>query len=92
MKKRILLIGAFPKSNKKPLYGGQITACEELAKSDFKNYHFLDFIDSTATSNPPPRTLKRSIYAIKRICIYFFKINPASTQAFVPPVRLDTSL
>ena len=74
MKKRLLLIGAFPKKNKKTIYGGQITACNDLANSELKYIYNLKFIDSTSKSNPPPNIYIRFIIALKRLIIFIFNI------------------
>ena len=73
MKNKILLIGAFPNKRNKQLYGGQLTACNDLANSNFKNKYNLKFIDSTLTT-PIPNIYIRSIIALKRLIIYIFKI------------------
>ena len=34
-KRKILIVGSFPPSNKKNIYGGQLTACKTLIESEF---------------------------------------------------------
>ena len=74
MKNKLLLIGAFPKGNKKNLYGGQLTACNVLVNSKLKYLYDLSFLDSTLISIPPPNILTRAKMALKRIFILIFKL------------------
>ena len=83
MKKKILLVGAFPKSKSKAIYGGQVTACSELKNSNFKNTHSLNFLDSTSRSNPPESFPIRSLYALKRIFLYLYKINFETPEVII---------
>lgn len=74
IKKKILLVGAFPKKNNSGIYGGQLTACSLLAQSELSNKYDLQFIDSTSISIPPPNLIIRSILALKRLSKYTLKI------------------
>ena len=73
--KKLLLIGAFPKKNSnKKIFGGQITACQELITSNYFNEFCLKTLDSTSISNPPPNILVRATFALKRIINLFLNL------------------
>ena len=73
-KTRILIVGSFPKSKNK-VYGGIQRSCEILLKSnEFNSFEIIPF-DSSQISNPPPKLLIRSFYAILRIIKFPFIIT-----------------
>jgi len=72
-KKSLMIVGSFPKGNKK-IYGGIAKSSEILLESDsFKKFDIIKF-DSSQISHPPPNIIIRSILALLRI-IKFFVIN-----------------
>jgi len=83
-KKKVIVVCAFPKSNRK-IYGGIATSCK-LLESFFadKEIEFLK-IDSTQRSNPAPNIAIRAIFSIKRIIFFIYLIllkNPSSILLF----------
>ena len=72
-KPKILIVGAFPKPEKK-VYGGQVTVCRELMKSSFTEKFHLDLLDSSQNGNPVPSMFNRGISATIRLCIFYYKI------------------
>ncbi|EEE40882.1 glycosyltransferase family 4 protein [Prochlorococcus marinus] len=71
MKRRLLIVGSFPKKNKF-VYGGITQDCLAILNSGiFSNYTIYQF--STSISNPPPRLLVRMFHAILRL-LRFTKI------------------
>ncbi len=73
MKKRVLIVGAFPSSTSKVI-GGVVTGCKALLSSSFSSKYHLVLIDSTQISNPPPNLFVRSGLALKRFVLYFTKL------------------
>ena len=72
-KKSLMIVGSFPKGNKK-IYGGIAKSSEILVESDsFKKFDIIKF-DSSQISHPPPNIIIRSILAFLRI-LKFFIIN-----------------
>ena len=65
-KKKILFVGAFPKSQNVEIYGGQLTVCNLLAKSELKNKYDLIFIDSTSIKIPVGRKIREALIIEKR--------------------------
>lgn len=85
-KKKILFVGAFPKSQNGEIYGGQLTVCKLLAKSKLRNKYDLLFIDSTSIKIPPPNFLIRAIFAFFRLLKFTFKLiiyNPKVIIIFI---------
>ena len=85
-KKTILFVGAFPKSQNLKIYGGQLTACNLLAKSELRNKYDLIFIDSTSITIPPPHFLIRAIFAFIRLLKFSLKViifNPKVIVIFI---------
>ena len=71
---RVFIIGSFPSSKKKDIYGGQLTACKALMNSEFTKKFKVFTLNSSFFSNPPPNLLIRSFFAIIRIVKFIFKI------------------
>lgn len=71
---KLLFIGAFP-PRERAIFGGMVTSCRALIQSSFASRLDLDLLDSTQISNPPPGVLFRSIYAIRRLCIFIWKFE-----------------
>lgn len=69
-KPKVLIVGAFPSSQKKRIYGGQVSVCARLLESDFVATHAVRTIDTTQISNPPPPFLVRAVFAIKRVIVF----------------------
>ena len=75
IKAKILIVGSFPKTNDKNIYGGQMTACNALINSSFvKDFDVLK-LNSSHFTNPPPNFYKRSYLAIIRIIKFIYKLN-----------------
>lgn len=83
LKKKILLVGAFPKSLSNGIYGGQLTACKLLAKSELRNKYDLIFIDSTSIKIPPPSFLIRAIFAFFRLLNFTFKVMISNPKVII---------
>jgi glycosyltransferase involved in cell wall biosynthesis len=66
MKKKLLVIGAFPPPDVK-IYGGVVTTCRTLLNSSFFDHYKLLLIDSTQISNPPPSLFFRTLLAFRRL-------------------------
>ncbi len=66
---RLLFVGAFPKNSK--IYGGNVTACNALMKSEFPNNIDVIKIDSTQSSHPLPNFFVRLFKALKRLNLFF---------------------
>lgn len=62
---RVLFVGAF--SKRPGVYGGQISACTSLMKTDFSTAFEIVQIDSTLQTLPPPAVWIRGAYAIGRL-------------------------
>lgn len=73
MKKKLLLVGAFPSENLK-IYGGIVTCCRALLSSSFSSRYDLELIDSTQISNPPPNYFTRSRIAFIRFICYLSRL------------------
>ena len=69
-KKRIIFVGAFPENSK--IYGGNITACNALMKSDFSENIDVIKLDSTQSSHPLPSFFTRLLTALKRLKLFLF--------------------
>jgi glycosyltransferase involved in cell wall biosynthesis len=83
-KNKVLVIGAFPKTNIQ-IFGGIVTTCRILLNSSFSEHYELVLIDSTQISNPPPSIGVRSILAFKRFLRFlkvFFSVNPDAVLLF----------
>ena len=52
-KRKILIVGSFPPSNKKNIYGGQLTACKTLIESEFSGKFKIITLNSSYFKNPP---------------------------------------
>jgi glycosyltransferase involved in cell wall biosynthesis len=81
-KAKILIVGAFPKSENK-VFGGNVTDGKCLINSSFSKKYTLILIDSTQKSNPPPNFLVRLFYAILRLFTFFYKILLNRPQAVI---------
>lgn len=69
-KPNVLMVGAFPPSHSKTIYGGQVVACTSLRASSFVVDHAVRTLDTTQISNPPPPLAVRLPYATKRLLVY----------------------
>ena len=65
MKKKLMVVGAFPRPGVQ-IYGGVVTSCRTLLDSSFSDHYEFVLIDSTQISNPPPSIAVRCIFAFKR--------------------------
>ena len=83
LKKKILLVGAFPKSQSSEIYGGQLTVCKLLAKSELRNKYDLFFIDSTSIKIPPPSFLIRAFFAFFRLLNFTFKVMISNPKVII---------
>lgn len=68
-KQKLLIVGAFPPADSL-IVGGIVTICRTLMDSDFPSYFDLFLIDSTQKTNPPPRFVIRSLFAMVRYFRY----------------------
>lgn len=64
-KKRLLIVGSFPKPGSK-IHGGIAASCKLLLESELAEYMELILLDSTQRSIPPPPLLMRVFYAVPR--------------------------
>ena len=80
-KRKILIVGSFPPSNKKNIYGGQLTACKTLIESEFSEKFKITTLNSSYFKNPPPVLIIRAYFAISRILELIYKLyrNKPST-------------
>ena len=82
-KKKILFVGAFPKSQNGEIYGGQLTVCKLLTKSELINKYNLLFLDSTTIKIPPPNFLIRAIFAFFRLLKFTFKVKVYNPKVII---------
>ena len=73
-KTKLLIIGSFPIDKNKEIYGGQLTACKALIKSNFSKKFIIQTLNSSIFSNPPPNLFVRSFFALLRIIKLIYKI------------------
>ena len=66
MKRRLLIVGAFPPEGTK-IFGGHVRVCNTLLSSGLHDEFEIKTIDSTQKSNPPPRLLRRATFAVWRL-------------------------
>lgn len=71
---KLLIVGSFPDSKIKNIYGGQLTACKALINSEFSRKFNILKINSSTFSNPPPNIIIRSIFASIRMIKFIYKI------------------
>jgi glycosyltransferase involved in cell wall biosynthesis len=84
MKKKLLIVGAFPPAEAR-IFGGIVTTCKVLLDSSFGDNFQLVLIDSTQISNPPPNLGIRFLLAIKRFIkftVYVFSRKPDAVLLF----------
>ncbi len=84
IKNKLLIVGAFPPSNKK-IFGGIVTICRILLNSSFSDHYELVLIDSTQISNPPPSIVVRTLLAFLRFTKFlkvFFTSKPDAVLLF----------
>lgn len=84
MKKKLLLVGAFPPPDVQ-IFGGIVTTCRTLLNSSFSDYYELVLIDSTQISNPPPSFGVRTLLAFRRFARFlkvFFSVRPDAVLLF----------
>lgn len=65
MKKKLLLVGAFPPPDSH-IFGGIVTTCQVLLNSSFSEHYELVLIDSTQVSHPVPSIGIRALLALRR--------------------------
>lgn len=83
-KHKVLIVGAFPKSNVQ-IFGGIVTTCRTLLNSSFSDHYELVLIDSTQISNPPPSISVRTLLAFMRFLRFLkalFSVNPDAVLLF----------
>jgi hypothetical protein len=90
-KEKILIVGAFPENNKQ-IFGGIITSCNSLINSSFVDKFHIIKLDSTQSSNPPPNLFIRTLFAIKRLIIFFVLIIIKRPKAVILFIALEASL
>lgn len=90
-KPKILIVGAFPKSNNQ-IFGGIITSCYSLINSSFVEKFHIIKLDSTQVSNPPPNLLIRALLAFRRLIIFFILVVFNRPKAVVLFIALEASL
>jgi len=73
-KNKILIVGSFPNSNQKKIFGGQLTACKILINSKFSKKYRIYKLNSSFFTNPPPNLLIRSLFAGSRLLKFIYKI------------------
>jgi glycosyltransferase involved in cell wall biosynthesis len=81
-----LIVGAFPANKKNKIFGGQVTACNTLIKSNFFKNNYIYTIDSTQISNPLPNIFIRSIFSFQRLIKFFIYLvfkKPNATIIFL---------
>lgn len=83
-KKKLLIVGAFPKQDQ-IIFGGIVRSCDLILKSSIKDaYEILPF-DSSQISNPPPLFAIRALLAFKRLISFvhhIIKVKPDSALIF----------
>ena len=83
-KHKLLIVGSFPKKNRK-VYGGIARSCELImASKAFNSYEIIGF-DSSQKSNPPPHLIYRALSAFYRLIkfpIILFSKSPRSILIF----------
>ena len=72
-KPKILLVGAFPESNRK-IFGGFLTVCNALLSSSFVKEFELLLVDTTQITNPAPSLLVRALLASRRVIQFLFHV------------------
>jgi len=72
-KEKLMIVGAFPSSNKL-VFGGILKSCELIIESShFSIFKILKF-DSSQISNPPPNIAIRGILALIRLVKFIYKL------------------
>lgn len=79
-KSKLLVVGAFPSDTSK-IFGGIVTTCQILLRSEFPRRFELVLIDSTQRSNPPPALFKRLIFSLVKSARYCYKLLATSPDA-----------
>lgn len=82
MKKKVLIVGAFPPPGRK-IFGGVVTDCRSLMGSSFSSQFQLAVVDSTQVSNPAPPFMMRLLLSWRKLAIFTYRII-----AFQPDVAL----
>jgi len=77
---KLLFVGAFP-PRENVIVGGMVTSCRALIQSSLATRLNLDLLDSTQISNPPPNVFIRSLFAIRRLCIFFWRFERKKPDA-----------
>ncbi len=66
-KARVLIVGGFPSSQVRKIYGGQVAVCARLLESSFIDRYAVSTVDTTQISNPPPTFATRLLLAGMRL-------------------------
>ena len=66
---KLLFVGAFPKDSK--IFGGNVTACNVLMKSDFAKKVDVIKLDTTQSAHPLPNFFIRLSNALKRLNLFY---------------------
>jgi glycosyltransferase involved in cell wall biosynthesis len=82
IKKKILIVGAFPPPERK-IFGGLVTSCQSLLDSSFVRHFKLLPVDSTQISNPPPGVVLRGLLSLRRFQIFLWKLIFERPQAVI---------
>ena len=77
---KVLFVGAFPSADRR-VYGGIVTSCAALLRSDFPLRVELELFDTTQVSNPPPPFLVRLLRAGPRFARFLSRLERGRPDA-----------
>jgi glycosyltransferase involved in cell wall biosynthesis len=88
---KVLFVGAFPSADRR-VYGGIVTSCAALLKSDLPLRVELDLFDTTQISNPPPPFLVRLLRAGPRFVRFLSRVDRGRPDAVLMFVATGAGL
>ena len=91
IKKKVLIVGGFPKSGKR-IFGGIVTSCKVLLNSSFSTRFNVKTIDSTQKSNPMPNIVIRLFYAMVRTLFFSIKLIYDRPHVIILFASIKTSI
>ncbi len=91
MRPKVLFVGAFPSADRR-VYGGIVTSCAALLKSDLPLRVELDLFDTTQISNPPPPFLVRLLRAGPRFVRFLSRVDRGRPDAVLMFVATGAGL
>ena len=91
MRPKVLFVGAFPPANRR-VYGGIVTSCAALLKSDLPRRVEFDLFDTSQISNPPPPFLIRLLLAGRRCVRFLWRFESSRPDAALIFVATGASL